>query len=170
QLHIKDEFCVMDLNTSLEGSMAVEAAPVLRFPGVLLTAVAATSSHDSTVAFLGTSQGHLKKDRRKEKQSLPQAHAIWHGNVDRIYAMAVLNGLTWDITAFRCSAYTTKHNALRTSLSNWLKASNEPEGRGANSNWHRQLEAPQAGHRQTRVDLLKSHKITTYCTMNTDGN
>ncbi|GBM17448.1 Plexin-A1 [Araneus ventricosus] len=61
QLQINDDFCGMDVNTPLAGSMAVEAAPVLRFPGVLLTAVAATSSHDSTMAFLGTSQGHLKK-------------------------------------------------------------------------------------------------------------
>ncbi|GBN74663.1 Plexin A3 [Araneus ventricosus] len=61
QLHISDDFCGMDVNTPMEGSMLVEAAPVLRFPGVLLTAVAAASSHDYTVTFLGTSQGHLKK-------------------------------------------------------------------------------------------------------------
>ncbi|GIY30103.1 hypothetical protein CEXT_325781 [Caerostris extrusa] len=31
QLQINDEFCGMDVNTPLGGSMAVEAAPVLRF-------------------------------------------------------------------------------------------------------------------------------------------
>ncbi|GFV85690.1 hypothetical protein TNCV_2003111 [Trichonephila clavipes] len=61
QLQINDEFCGMDVNTPLGGSMAVEAAPVLRFSGILLTAVAATSTHDYTVTFLGTSTGHLKK-------------------------------------------------------------------------------------------------------------
>ncbi|XP_055945383.1 plexin A3-like isoform X2 [Argiope bruennichi] len=61
QLQINDEFCGMDVNTPLGGSMAVEAAPVLRFSGILLTAVAATSTHDYTVTFLGTSQGHVKK-------------------------------------------------------------------------------------------------------------
>ncbi|KAG8193494.1 hypothetical protein JTE90_003709 [Oedothorax gibbosus] len=61
QLQINDEFCGMDVNTPLGGSMAVEAAPVLRFSGVLLTAVAATSTHDYTVTFLGTATGHLKK-------------------------------------------------------------------------------------------------------------
>ena len=53
----------MDVNTPLGGSMPVEAAPVLRFSGILLTAVAATSTHDYTVTFLGTSTGHLKKVR-----------------------------------------------------------------------------------------------------------
>ncbi|GFY60905.1 hypothetical protein TNIN_181261 [Trichonephila inaurata madagascariensis] len=61
QLQINDEFCGMDVNTPLGGSMAVEAAPVLRFSGILLTSVAATSTHDYTVTFLGTSTGHLKK-------------------------------------------------------------------------------------------------------------
>ncbi|XP_054724986.1 plexin A3-like isoform X2 [Uloborus diversus] len=61
QLQINDEFCGMDVNTPLGGSMPVEASPVLRFSGILLTAVAATSTHDYTVTFLGTSTGHLKK-------------------------------------------------------------------------------------------------------------
>lgn len=61
QLQINDDFCGMDVNTPLGGSMPVEAAPVLRFSGILLTAVAATSTHDYTVTFLGTSTGHLKK-------------------------------------------------------------------------------------------------------------
>lgn len=43
--------------------MPVEAAPVLTYDGVLLTSVAATSTHDYTVVFLGTSNGHLKKVR-----------------------------------------------------------------------------------------------------------
>lgn len=41
--------------------MPIEAAPVLTYSGVLLTSVAATSTHDYTVAFLGTSDGRMKK-------------------------------------------------------------------------------------------------------------
>ncbi|XP_067128995.1 plexin-A2 isoform X2 [Centruroides vittatus] len=61
QVQINDDFCGMDVNTPLGGSMPMEATPVLTYSGVLLTAVAATSTHDYTVAFLGTSIGHLRK-------------------------------------------------------------------------------------------------------------
>ncbi|XP_013784646.1 plexin-A2-like [Limulus polyphemus] len=61
QVQINDDFCGMDVNTPLGGNMPVEGVPVLTYSGVLLTAVAATSTHDYTVAFLGTSTGHLKK-------------------------------------------------------------------------------------------------------------
>ncbi|XP_067122898.1 plexin A3-like, partial [Centruroides vittatus] len=61
QVQIKDDFCGLDVNTPLGGTNPVKASPVLRLSGVLLTAVAAISTHDYTVAFLGTSTGHLKK-------------------------------------------------------------------------------------------------------------
>ncbi|RWS17561.1 plexin A-like protein [Dinothrombium tinctorium] len=61
QVQINENFCGMDVNTPLGGSMPIEAAPVLTYSNVLLTSVAATSTHDYTVAFLGTSNGHLKK-------------------------------------------------------------------------------------------------------------
>ncbi|XP_076307717.1 plexin-A2-like isoform X1 [Tachypleus tridentatus] len=61
QVQINDDFCGMDVNTPLGGTMPIEGVPVLTYSGVLLTAVAATSTHDYTVAFLGTSVGHLKK-------------------------------------------------------------------------------------------------------------
>ncbi|KFM60858.1 Plexin-A2, partial [Stegodyphus mimosarum] len=51
----------MDVNTPLGGSMPIEATPVLTYSGLLLTSVAATSTHDYTVAFMGTATGHLKK-------------------------------------------------------------------------------------------------------------
>ena len=51
----------MDVNTPLGGSMPIEAAPVLSYSNELLTSVAATSTHDYTVVFLGTERGHLKK-------------------------------------------------------------------------------------------------------------
>lgn len=41
--------------------MPIEAAPVLTYNGVHLTAVAAASTHDYTVAFLGTSEGKVKR-------------------------------------------------------------------------------------------------------------
>ncbi len=61
QVQIKDDFCGMDVNTPLGGSMPIEAAPVLSYNNELLTSVAATSTHDYTVVFLGTVNGHLKK-------------------------------------------------------------------------------------------------------------
>lgn len=61
QVQIKDDFCGMDVNTPLGGVMPVEASPVLTYKNVLLTSVAATSTHDYTVVFLGTSDGYLKK-------------------------------------------------------------------------------------------------------------
>lgn len=51
----------MDVNTPLGGSMPIEAAPILTYNNVLLTSVAATATHDYTVAFLGTSDGRVKK-------------------------------------------------------------------------------------------------------------
>ncbi|KAF8785202.1 plexin-A2-like isoform X2 [Argiope bruennichi] len=61
QVQINDDFCGMDVNTPLGGSMPIEATPVLTYSGLLLTSVAATSTHDYTVAFMGTATGHLKK-------------------------------------------------------------------------------------------------------------
>lgn len=63
QVQINDDFCGMDVNTPLGGSMPIEAAPVLKYNNVRLTSVAATSTHDYTVAFLGTAAGRLKKVR-----------------------------------------------------------------------------------------------------------
>jgi plexin A len=60
-VQINDDFCGMDVNTPLGGSMPIEAAPVLSYNNELLTSVAATSTHDYTVVFLGTVNGHLKK-------------------------------------------------------------------------------------------------------------
>lgn len=59
QVQIDDNFCGMDVNTALAGSMPIEAAPVLTFDDTRLTAVAAVSTHDYTVAFLGTSDGRI---------------------------------------------------------------------------------------------------------------
>lgn len=50
----------MDVNTPLGGEDPIAAFPVLTFD-TLLTAVAATSTGDYTVVFLGTNKGHLKK-------------------------------------------------------------------------------------------------------------
>ncbi|CAN7982651.1 unnamed protein product, partial [Ixodes pacificus] len=61
QVQINDDFCGMDVNTPLDGGKAVNATPVLTYSNVLLTSVAAVSTHDYTVAFMGTATGHLKK-------------------------------------------------------------------------------------------------------------
>ncbi|KAJ8668998.1 hypothetical protein QAD02_000257 [Eretmocerus hayati] len=58
---IGEDFCGLDVNTPLGGREPMTAVPVLTFDETLLTAVAATSTSDYTVVFLGTSEGHLKK-------------------------------------------------------------------------------------------------------------
>lgn len=58
---IGEDFCGLDVNTPLGGNEAVVERPVVTMNNVLLTAVAATSTGDFTVVFLGTSKGHLKK-------------------------------------------------------------------------------------------------------------
>jgi plexin A len=57
---IGEDFCGLDVNTPLGGEQAASAVPVQVF-GSHLTAVAATSTGDYTVVFLGTANGHLKK-------------------------------------------------------------------------------------------------------------
>ena len=57
---IGEQFCGLDVNTPLGGELPISQAPVLTFP-VLLTSVTATSTGDFTVAFLGTSEGSLRK-------------------------------------------------------------------------------------------------------------
>lgn len=53
----------MDVNQPLGGINPIETEPAISYDNVLLTSVAASSTHDYTVAFLGTSTGHLKKVR-----------------------------------------------------------------------------------------------------------
>ncbi|KAF7989684.1 hypothetical protein HCN44_008358 [Aphidius gifuensis] len=57
---IAEDFCGLDVNTPLGGQEPMIAMPVLTF-NTLLTAVAATSTGDYTVVFIGTQKGHLKK-------------------------------------------------------------------------------------------------------------
>lgn len=57
---IGEDFCGLDVNTPLGGETPMAAVPVLVFNDHL-TAIAATSTGDYTVVFVGTSAGHLKK-------------------------------------------------------------------------------------------------------------
>lgn len=57
---IGEDFCGLDVNTPLGGEQPISAVPVLQF-STRLTAVAATSTGDFTVVFVGTDKGHLKK-------------------------------------------------------------------------------------------------------------
>ncbi|KAI2798414.1 hypothetical protein BLOT_012695 [Blomia tropicalis] len=61
QVQINEDFCGMDVNQLLGGINPIETEPAITYDNVHLTSVAATSIHDFTVAFLGTSTGHLKK-------------------------------------------------------------------------------------------------------------
>lgn len=58
---IGEDFCGLDVNTPLGGEQPIAAVPVLLLPDTRLTAVAATSTGDYTVVFVGTADGHLKK-------------------------------------------------------------------------------------------------------------
>ncbi|KZC04131.1 Plexin A3, partial [Dufourea novaeangliae] len=57
---IGEDFCGLDVNTPLGGEDPMEGRPVITFE-TNLTAVAATSTGDFTVVFVGTKEGHLKK-------------------------------------------------------------------------------------------------------------
>ncbi|KAK6634573.1 hypothetical protein RUM43_011974 [Polyplax serrata] len=57
---ISEDFCGLDVNTPLGGEAPIQMEAALAFND-LLTAVAATSTGDYTVVFLGTGNGHLKK-------------------------------------------------------------------------------------------------------------
>jgi hypothetical protein len=57
---IGEDFCGLDVNTPLGGEEPMGATAVLTFE-THLTAVAATSTGDFTVVFVGTNKGHLKK-------------------------------------------------------------------------------------------------------------
>ena len=69
---IGEDFCGLDVNTPLGGELPIAAIPVLVF-GSHLTAVAATSTGDYTVVFLGTANGHLKKVSLKPNRVLFKA-------------------------------------------------------------------------------------------------
>jgi plexin A len=64
---INDTYCgEVEQNGPLVGHIPVEGRPVLVLPDVELTAVTVTTAEDQTVAFVGTSDGHLKKVRNQD--------------------------------------------------------------------------------------------------------
>lgn len=60
-VQISDDFCGMDVNNHLSGQLPIETNPVIEYKNVSLTAVAASPTNDFTVAYLGTSDGQLKR-------------------------------------------------------------------------------------------------------------
>lgn len=61
QVQITDDFCGMDVNNLISGMMPIETSPVIEYKDVSLTAVAASPKNEFTVAFLGTSNGQLRR-------------------------------------------------------------------------------------------------------------
>ncbi|KAF5292014.1 hypothetical protein FQA39_LY14131 [Lamprigera yunnana] len=59
-LFIGDEFCGLDINTPFGGEDPITSVPIIQF-NTTLTAVAANSVGDSTMVYVGTATGHLKK-------------------------------------------------------------------------------------------------------------
>lgn len=61
-IEINSSYCgEVEQNGPLVGSIPLESSPLMVFPATRLTAVALTSVGDQTVAFLGTSRGHVRK-------------------------------------------------------------------------------------------------------------
>lgn len=61
QVQIADDFCGMDVNNLISGLVPIETSPVIQYNDVSLTAVAASPTNDFTVAYLGTSNGQLRR-------------------------------------------------------------------------------------------------------------
>lgn len=61
QVQITDDFCGMDVNNPINGMIPVQASPVIEYRNTSLTAIAASPTDDFTVAFIGTSNGQLKR-------------------------------------------------------------------------------------------------------------
>ena len=62
-IHIGPNFCGDLSNNPLGGSIPITANASLVYPNDHLTALVSTTTHHSTVAFLGTAKGELKKVR-----------------------------------------------------------------------------------------------------------
>ncbi|CAH0391888.1 unnamed protein product [Bemisia tabaci] len=65
---IDEDFCGLDVNTPIGGESPASAVAPLLFDK-RLTAVAATSTGNYTVVFVGTADGHLKKDCHVQRKS-----------------------------------------------------------------------------------------------------
>lgn len=61
QVQITGDFCGMDVNHLINGQFPIETNPVITYNNVSITAVAASPTNDFTVAYLGTSNGQLKR-------------------------------------------------------------------------------------------------------------
>ena len=65
QMRINDSFCGLvgmqdPINTLIDGGIAMSATTVIKY-GTLITAIAVSRIEEHTIAFLGTSEGKLKK-------------------------------------------------------------------------------------------------------------
>lgn len=61
-IEINSSYCgEVEQNGPLVGTVPLQSEPLVVFHGTRLTAVALTAVDDRTVAFLGTSRGHVKK-------------------------------------------------------------------------------------------------------------
>lgn len=61
QMPITDDFCGTDVNSLINGLLAIETSPIITYNNTLLTAIAANPSFDYTVVYVGTSNGRLKR-------------------------------------------------------------------------------------------------------------
>lgn len=112
---ISEDFCGLDVNTPLGGEDPMRASPVLTFD-THLTAVAATSTGDYTVVFLGTRTGHLKKvvvesstialeygDLEIDRNSVVNADLLFDSQLMHLYVMT--NKTVSKVKVQECSVY-----------------------------------------------------------------
>lgn len=58
---ISEDFCGLDVNSPFGGEMPATATAAITFADQQLTSIASTTTSSFTVAFIGTSKGHVKK-------------------------------------------------------------------------------------------------------------
>ena len=97
-----EDFCGLDVNTPLGGDLPITQTPALTFD-TLLTAVTATAIGDSTVAFLGTNHGHLKKVAVESAR-----HGAENADIPLAPGSSVLSDLVLDLKHEHVYAMTDK--------------------------------------------------------------
>ena len=76
-IHIGPKFCGDSANNPLGGSIPIRANASIVYPNDQLTAIVASTTYHSTVAFLGTGKGELKKVGRVRQMNIEQ---VWSTN------------------------------------------------------------------------------------------
>lgn len=155
--NIGDDFCGLDVNTPLGGPFDLMESAELEFD-TQLTAVAATSTGESTVVFVGTNEGHLKKilvdpnTRGSELEDIPVvpgksigSNLLFDLQHHHLYAMT--DKKVSKVRVQECSKYKDCNQCLQVKdpYCGWCKASSscdlkEKCGSGKDGLWLNQIQ------------------------------